>query len=120
MSTKERMNKQKVYDSMVREDANMSSFRRVPYYMAPVPVHRSRPCKVDFPCSVGDTVYELYGDDIIPMIVTGFLITQSDTYVLVAEDAVQSPERKLVMSNVYLSQAAARKVIDERKRYEHG
>ncbi len=116
MSKRERFSKQKVYESMIRGDADMSSFRRAPYYTARIPVHRNQPCKLEFPCSIGDTVYELYGNEVIPMIVTGFLNTQFGSYVLIAEDESQSPERRIAMSNVYLSPEAAKIAAMERKR----
>lgn len=68
----ERFNKVRAYADMIRGDADMSSFRRAPYYLASAPVHRSRSCTMEFPCSVGDVVYEAYAGRAHPMTVTGF------------------------------------------------
>ncbi len=119
MRKTERFNKARAYADMIRGNADMSSFRRVPYHMVSTQVHRSRSCTIEFPCSIGDVVYEAYAGRVYPITVIGFLITQFGCYALVTEES-NALERKIHLDNTYLSPKEAAKAAKrkERARYE--
>lgn len=105
-------NRQAKYDVMIRQngEADMSSFRRKPYCVTePRKVQHMRPSHYEYPFSVGDTIYEVYQRQVIPLVVSGFYIAAAGQYVIVEDDGA---EKRIAYPNIYLSREQANRAIE--------